>query len=209
MLPFSGENMSKGTAQEWPSLPLVPIRKSLGYLIPLVNIPLLTWNIYQTYLLIQTGTDIDSTLFYENFAPLALTLIMTVIIPRRFPVYRSTYYLAESSFNIKRLLLGTVELPYTEIGRIELFIKEDEEIPESVKKYAQDESQRLSKTGFKFKDFTNSESNIMNMMVEDKIYMISPDKPKSLVKELKSRNGKLTAKIVELHSRGKKVRELK
>ena len=201
--------MSKGTAQEWPSLPLVPIRKSLGYLIPLVNIPLLTWNIYQTYLLIQTGTDIDSTLFYENFAPLALTLIMTVIIPRRFPVYRSTYYLAESSFNIKRLLLGTVELPYTEIGRIELFIKEDEEIPESVKKYAQDESQRLSKTGFKFKDFTNSESNIMNMMVEDKIYMISPDKPKSLVKELKSRNGKLTAKIVELHSRGKKVRELK
>ena len=209
MLPFSGENMSKGTAQEWPSLPLVPIRKSLGYLIPLVNIPLLTWNIYQTYLLIQTGTDIDSTLFYENFAPLALTLIMTVIIPRRFPVYRSTYYLAESSFNIKRLLLGTVELPYTEIGRIELFIKEDEEIPESVKKYAQDESQRLSKTGFKFKDFTNSESNIMNMMVEDKIYMISPDKPKSLVKELKSRNGKLTAKIVELHRRGKKVRELK
>lgn len=209
MLPFSGENMSKGNAQEWPSLPLVPIRKSLGYLIPLVNIPLLTWNIYQTYLLIQTGTDIDSTLFYENFAPLALTLIMTVIIPRRFPVYRSTYYLAESSFNIKRLLLGTVELPYTEIGRIELFIKEDEEIPESVKKYAQDESQRLSKTGFKFKDFTNSESNIMNMMVEDKIYMISPDKPKSLVKELKSRNGKLTAKIVELHSRGKKVRELK
>ena len=205
MLPFSGENMSKGTAQEWPSLPLVPIRKSLGYLIPLVNIPLLTWNIYQTYLLIQTGTDIDSTLFYENFAPLALTLI----IPRRFPVYRSTYYLAESSFNIKRLLLGTVELPYTEIGRIELFIKEDEEIPESVKKYAQDESQRLSKTGFKFKDFTNSESNIMNMMVEDKIYMISPDKPKSLVKELKSRNGKLTAKIVELHRRGKKVRELK
>ena len=201
--------MSKGTAQEWPSLPLVPIRKSLGYLIPLVNIPLLTWNIYQTYLLIQTGTDIDSTLFYENFAPLALTLIMTVIIPRRFPVYRSTYYLAESSFNIKRLLLGTVELPYTEIGRIELFIKEDEEIPESVKKYAQDESQRLSKTGFKFKDFTNSESNIMNMMVEDKIYMISPDKPKSLVKELKSRNGKLTAKIVELHRRGKKVRELK
>ena len=201
--------MSKGTAQEWPSLPLVPIRKSLGYLIPLVNIPLLTWNIYQTYLLIQTGTDIDSTLFYENFAPLALTLIMTIIIPRRFPVYRSTYYLAESSFNIKRLLLGTVELPYTEIGRIELFIKEDEEIPESVKKYAQDESQRLSKTGFKFKDFTNSESNIMNMMVEDKIYMISPDKPKSLVKELKSRNGKLTAKIVELHSRGKKVRELK
>lgn len=201
--------MSKGTAQEWPSLPLVPIRKSLGYLIPLVNIPLLTWNIYQTYLLIQTGTDIDSTLFYENFAPLALTLIMTIIIPRRFPVYRSTYYLDESSFNIKRLLLGTVELPYTEIGRIELFIKEDEEIPESVKKYAQDESQRLSKTGFKFKDFTNSESNIMNMMVEDKIYMISPDKPKSLVKELKSRNGKLTAKIVELHRRGKKVRELK
>ena len=79
----------------------------------------------------------------------------------------------------------------------------------AVKKYAVDESQRLSKTGFKFKDFTNSEQNIMNMMVEDKIYMISPEKPKSLVKELKSRNGKLTAKIVELHRRGKRVRELK
>lgn len=39
--------------------------------------------------------------------------------------------------------------------------------------------------------------------------MISPEKPKSLVKELKSRNRKLTAKIVELHSRGKRVKELK
>lgn len=206
---FSGENMSKGNAQEWPSLPLVPIRKSLGYLIPLVNIPLLTWNIYQTYLLMQTGTGLDSQILFENIAPLALTLIMTIIIPKRFPVYRSSYYLAESSFNIKRLLFGTVELPYMEIGRIELFIKEDEEIPESVKKYALDESERLSKTGFKFKDFTNSESNIMNIMIEDKIYMISPEKPKSLVKELKSRNRKLTAKIVELHSRGKRVKELK
>jgi hypothetical protein len=201
--------MSKGNAKEWPALPLVPIRKSLGYLIPLVNIPLLLWNIYQTYLLIQTGTGLNSQILFENVAPLALTLLMAIVIPRQFPVYQSSYYLEENSLTIKRLLIGTINLPYKNIDRIELYIKEDIEIPDSVKKYAVDESQRLSKTGFKFKDFTNSEQNIMNMMVEDKIYMISPEKPKSLVKELKSRNGKLTAKIVELHRRGKRVRELK
>ncbi len=38
--------------------------------------------------------------------------------------------------------------------------------------------------------------------------MISPVKPKVLLKELKRRNRSFTAKIVELTSRGKRIQEL-
>jgi hypothetical protein len=44
--------------------------------------------------------------------------------------------------------------------------------------------------------------------VEKNIYMLSPSKPKTLLKELKRRNKKLSARIVELTRRGKRIQDL-
>jgi hypothetical protein len=48
----------------------------------------------------------------------------------------------------------------------------------------------------------------MNLFVEKDIYMLSPEKPKILLKEIKRKNKKLSARIVELTRRGPRVQDL-
>ena len=99
-------------------------------------------------------------------------------------------------------------LLYGEIDRAEVYIRLDEKISEDAKNYAMDASTNYRKSGFKFKDYTNSEDKIMNLFVGLNIFMISPEKPKVLLKDIKKRNRKFSAKLVELTSRGKRIQEL-
>jgi hypothetical protein len=166
----------------WPSLPLMSKRKILGIIIPLFNGPLFFWNLWQTIIELQSGMKINQIEFFESLILLISTLGISFFIPRMFPV--------------------------KEIERVELFIRLDKEISEDAKTYAMDSSANLRKAGFKFKDYTNAEDIILNLFSGQEIYMISPKKPKTLIKELKKRNKKLSAKIVELHRRGKRIQEL-
>ncbi len=93
-------------------------------------------------------------------------------------------------------------MPYKEISRAEVYIREPGEIPEDAISYTKENAEKLRKTGFGFVDFTNSESNIVLLMSGRKIYMISPAKPRAFLKSLKKRSPKLTAKIVELKRKG-------
>ena len=190
------------------SLPLIQRRRLLGYLVPTINIPLFLYNVYQTYVHIQTGMIAGSQLFWEDTIVLASTLFLTIAIPRFFPVYTSKIYLRDNAMELKRTLRKPVEIRYREISRVEVYIRVDEEISKDATEYATDQSAILRKSGFKFVDYTNAENIIMNLFVDKSVYMISPKKPKTLLKELKRRNKKLTARIIELTQKGKRIQEL-
>jgi len=178
----------------------------LGYMIPAVNVPLFLYNLYQMFQHYQAGLLIvPGPVFWEDIVVVFSTLFLTIAIPRFFPVYPSNYKLKQDGLEISRLLRRTTHVPYKDINRVEVYIRVDEEISKDATEYATDQSAILRKSGFRFIDYTNAENVIMNMFVGKSIYMISPTKPKSLLKELKRRNKQLTARIVELTQRGKKI----
>lgn len=191
------------------SLPLMQRRRMLGYFIPAVNLPLFLYNLYQTYLHYQSGIlVIPGQVFWEDVIVLASTLFLTLAIPRFFPVYTSNYNLSQDGVELRRLLRKTELIPFKDIDRVEVYIRVDEEISKDATEYATEQSTNLRKSGFKFIDYTNAEENIVNLFVGKSIYMMSPKKPKSLLKELKRRNRRLTARIVELTRRGKRIQDL-
>ena len=195
-------------ADDIPSLPLVQRRKLLGYMIPAFNLPLFLYNVYQIILHFQQGMLIGSAMFYEDAVVLILTAFLTFSIPKFFPVYASRYSHKSDGLSIKRLLHKEVQIPYKNIDRVEIYLRVDEEISSKATAYATEQSTVLRKSGFKFKDYTNSDATIMNLFVEKDIYMLSPEKPKALLKELKRKNKKLSARIVELTKRGQRIQDL-
>ena len=190
------------------SLPMMQRRRLLGYAIPAVNIPLFLYNFYLIAIHIQEGMTIGSSIFWEDLVVLILTAFLTYYIPQFFPVYVSKYSHTKEGLSIKRLIRKDVIIPYRAIDRAEVYLRVDDEIDEAAKKYATDQAETLRKSGFKFKDYTNSDQIILNLFVEKNIYMLSPSKPKALLKELKRRNKKLSARIVELTRRGKRIQDL-
>jgi len=184
-------------------------RRLLGYLTPAFNLPLFGWNLYQLLVKVQAGAvDVNSGAFLEELLITLSSLFLAVFIPRFFPVYQSAYRLEDEGLSLSRFLRGRKLLPYGEIDRAEVYLRPDEKISDDAKKYAVDASASYRKSGFKFKDWTNSEDKIVNLFVGLDIYMISPEKPKTLLRDLKRRNRRFTAKIVELTSRGKRIQEL-
>ena len=196
------------TVEDVPSPPLITRRRLLGYMIPAFNIPLFGWNLYSLAIKVQGGMNLNSTVFLEELFVTFSALFLALLLPRYFPVYTSKIRLEPTGLTLSRFLKAKTTLPYKEIDRAEVYVRVDDEISPEANSYAVDQSAALRKSGFKFKDYTNSESTIMNLYIGKNIYMISPSKPRSLLKELKRRNGRFTARIVELTRRGKSIQDL-
>jgi hypothetical protein len=190
------------------ALPLMTKRRSLGIIIPAINIPFFIFNLYRVVTLYLAGAPLNSEDFYSSAILTVATFVLAVMLPRWIPVYASNYTLEEKNFRMSRFLATSVTLQYSAIARAEVYIREPGEIPEDALEYTKTNAEKLRKTGFGFVDFTNSESNIVLLMAGRKIYMISPAKPRAFLKSLKRRAPKLTAKIVELNSKGKTIQEL-
>jgi hypothetical protein len=190
------------------ALPLIQKRRLLGLVIPAINLPFFAFNAYRTITLYISGVPLNSEDLYSSALLTVVTLALIFALPQWFPVYTSKYTLEEKGLKISRLLKNSFILPYANIARAEVYIREPEEIPEDALEYTRVAAEKLRKTGFSFVDFTNSESNIVLLMSGSKIYMISPAKPKAFLKSLKKRAPKLTAKIVELNAKGKTIQEL-
>ena len=190
------------------ALPLISKRRMLGIVIPLINMPFFVFNAYRVITLYLSGAPTNSEEFVSSAIVLVTTLVLGFILPWWVPVYTSKYFLEERGLRISRLFRRNVLLPYREIPRAEVYIREPGEVPQDAIDYTKDAAEKLRKTGFNFVDFTNSEANIVLLMSGKKIYMISPAKPKSFLKSLKKRAPKLTARIVELSPQGKNIQEL-
>jgi hypothetical protein len=202
------KNNLANDVEEIESLPLMQRRRILGYAIPLINGPLVLYNFYTLLIHFREGMTLGDAQFVEDLFVIISALIISLVVPLIFPVYKSQYKMGKNGVILSRFLRSQIRIPFKEIDRVEIFIRETPKISDDAKEYALDSSSNLRKSGFKFKDFTNNEDIIMNLFSGQNIYMISPAKPKTILKKLKRRNKKLTAKIVELNERGKKIQEL-
>ena len=190
------------------ALPLMAKRKGLGIIIPAINLPFFAFNAYRVITMYLAGVPLNSEDFYSSAMLTVVTFVLAIMLPRWIPVYKSNYVLEGRGFKMSRFLTASVTIPYTDLARAEVYIREPGEIPEDAIEYTKMSAEKLRKTGFSFIDFTNSESNIVLLMSGRKIYMISPAKPRAFLKSLKKRAPKLTAKIVELNEKGKTIQEL-
>jgi len=191
------------------AMPLLMKRRVLGIVIPMINAPILTWNVYLLATSFNTGTfafDLFDAL--DKIIVIVAAVIVGVLVPWWTPIYGSTYSLEEKGFATRRFLRRYLLVPYKSIDRVELYVREPGEIAEEAKKYAKDSSTNLKNAGMKFVDYTNSEANIVLILTGNKVIMVSPSKPRAFLKSLKRRAPRLKAKIVELSPRGKTVKEL-
>ena len=179
-------------------------------MIPLMNLPLFSLKAYQTYGHISAGMPLNSPEFFNDIIILGLSLSLGLLLPWWAPIYESRYGFTREGVTIKRLLRGRVTIPYKTIARSEVYLRNrsNGEVSKEALRYGKESVANLRSSGFKFSDFTNSEEVIVLLITERRIYMLSPEDHRAFLKRVRRRVEKLPIKLVELTSKGKRVREL-
>jgi len=116
--------------EEIPSLPLHTQRRLLGYLVPLVSIPILIWKAYSISLILsQPSPQLNSPELLNDLVTVSFSLMLLLLIPNHSPLYTNHYWLTPQGLKITRTLKGTKTLPYDTIDRLELYIRDEESPP--------------------------------------------------------------------------------
>jgi hypothetical protein len=192
-----------------PALKLQNRRRLLGYLVPLINLPLLLVKAQEIYTSASSGLQWNTPEFLNDIFLLLLGLGVVLLLPSFAPVYASSYALTGTGLKISRFMKRKVTLPYPGIERIELHLRDEKrgEPSQEALKYSRDSINQLRKAGFKFADYTNDEANVTLLFSENKVYMISPAYPKVFANKLRKRIGRLPVRIVHLTPRGKRIQD--
>lgn len=193
-----------------PALQLSSRRRYLGYLIPLLNIPLFAWKAYQVSLSLSAGVQWNTFDFLNDLILLAMSLALGLLLPWWVPVYTNRYWFTGTGVKIVRFLKGTVTISYSSIARAEVYMKNRQGVEASngVIQYAKESVGAMMKSGFKFTDYTNAEDAIVLLISGNRIYMLSPAYPRAFIQKLRKRVRRLPVKMVELTPKGKRVKEL-
>lgn len=192
-----------------PALKLIRRRRILGYVIPLLNLPLFLVNAYDIFLRISRGIPWNNPDFINDFIILILSLGISLFLPSIAPVYTSNYTMTANGLKITRFMKRTATLSYSSISRIDLYIRDEKKgnLSQDALKYSKESINELRRAGFRFVDYTNAESSIALIFYENKVYMISPAYPKVFSQKLKKKIGKLPIRIITLTHRGKRIQE--
>jgi len=196
--------------EEIPSLPLHTQRRLLGYLVPLVSIPILIWKAYSISLILsQPSPQLNSPELLNDLVTISFSLMLLLLIPNHSPLYTNHYWLTPQGLKITRTLKGTKTLPYDTIDRLELYIRDERRGKPSQEalQYARAHVNDLRKTGFKFIDYTNNETKIALIHTGEKIYMITPANPRAFAQKLGKRIRGLSVKTVTLTPKGTRVKD--
>lgn len=202
--------MSAPSEEMVPALELVSRRRYLGYIIIFVNLPLLMWNLFDSYQKIVAGMQWNSSEFASEAIIIAVSIGMTFVLPYMIPIFKSSYWLTDEGLKISRFFKGTIRIPYASIARAEIHLKNEREgkpSPEAMQ-YSRDAASELRKSGFKFADYTNDDTTIALLITESRVYLLSPKYPKAFAQKLRKRVGKLPVKMVELTARGKRINQI-
>lgn len=193
-----------------PALKLQNRRRLLGYLVPLINLPLLLVKAQEILTSASSGLQWNTPEFLNDIFLLLLGLGIVFFLPSFVPVYTSSYALTGSGLKISRFMKRKVTLPYPGIERIELHLRDEKrgEPSQEALKYSRDSINQLRKAGFKFADYTNDDTAIALLITESSVYLLSPKYPKAFTQKLRKRVGKLPVKMVELTARGKRIRQI-
>jgi hypothetical protein len=193
-----------------PALPLNSRRRALGYIVPFINAPITVWNAYSIAMTIVRGEALNTPEFMNDVILLIMGLFLVLYLPRMAPIYTNRYWFMENELKISRFLWGTARIPYKSIARAEVYIRDDSSGPVSKEalKSSRDSIEALRRSGFKINDCTNSEGVIALIVGEKSAHMISPAYQKAFIQKLRKKVGTMPVKLVELNSKGKRVREL-
>lgn len=195
--------------EEIPSLPLNTQRRLLGYLIPLVSLPILIWKVYSVSLILTRPSPQLGLELLNDLVSISFSLVLILLIPNRSPLYTNHYWLTPKGLKITRTLKGTKTLPYDTIDRLELYIRDERRgkpSPEALT-YARDHVNDLRKTGFRFIDYTNNETKIALIHAGEKVYMITPSNPRAFTHKLGKRIRGLSVKTITLTPKGARVKD--
>jgi hypothetical protein len=193
-----------------PALPLSSRRRYLGYIIPLLNIPLFAWKAYDVFRGLSAGIQWNSFDVLNDVLLLAISLCMGFLLPWWAPIYTSRYWFTNEGLKIARVLKGATTIPYSSIVKAEVYIRNrrSESVSKEAIRYAKESVSVMRQSGFKLTDYTNAEDAIVLLISENRICMLSPAYPKAFIQKLKKRVRRLPIKMVELTPKGKRVKEL-
>jgi hypothetical protein len=194
--------------QEIPSLPLQTRRRVLGYLIPIVNIPILTWRIYSISNTLVQNNSINYGNFIDDFLTIVLALILLVIIPQYSPLYTNRYWFTSNGIKITRFFKTTFTIPYNSINEINFYIRDERKGKPSQEalKFSRDKVNQLKDSGYRILDYTNDETKIALLFYDKEICMITPAKPKEFSHEMSRRVKKLKIITITLTFRGTRIK---
>jgi hypothetical protein len=196
--------------EEIPTLPLHTQRRILGYLVPLLSFPILTWKAYSLSLILaQPNLQLNNPDLLNDLGTISFSLVLLLLIPQHSPLYTNRYWLTTKGLKITRILKGTKTLPYATIDRLELYIRDERKGAPSKEalQYARDHVNEHRKNGFKFIDYTNSETKIALIYTGKTIYMITPANPRALAQKLIKRVKRLSLRTVTLTPNGVRARD--
>lgn len=202
--------MSAPGEEAVPASKLIGRRRYLGYFIFIVNIPTLTLTAYEVALKLSNWAGWNSPDFFSDLILLALSFGLAFVLPRWLPVFASTYRLTGTGVKISRFLKGAVTVPYPSIARADVYVqdKRSGKVSKEALQYAKESADKLRKSGFKFSDYTNDETNIVLLISGKGIFLLSPMYPKAFIQKLRKRAGTFPATMVELSHSGKRTREI-
>jgi hypothetical protein len=195
---------------EIPTLRLHTQRRILGYLVPLISFPILTWKAYSLSLIIvQPNLQLNNPDLINDLVTISFSLVLLFLIPQHSPLYTNRYWLTTKGLKITRILKGTKTLSYDTIERLELYIRDERKGKPSKEalQYARDHVNEARKNGFKFIDYTNNETKIALIYCGNKIYMITPANPRVFTQNLIKRVKRLSVKTFTLTPKGTRVKE--
>ncbi len=194
--------------QEIPSLPLQTRRKFLGYLIPIFNIPILSWRIYSILITLTQNIPINYGNLLNDFVAILLALILLVIVPQYSSLYTNRYWFTPNGIKITRFFKSGLTIPYDSINEIDFYIRDERKGKPSQEaiKFGRDKVNQLKDSGYRISDYTNDETKIALIFYEKKIYMITPANPKEFSNEISRRIKKLKIKTITLTPRGTRIK---
>jgi len=193
-----------------PTLPLHTQRRILGYLVPLISFPILTWKAYSiSIILSQPNFQLTNPEFINDLVTISFSLVLLLLIPQNSPLYTNHYWLTPRGLKVTRILKGTKVLPYATIDRLELYIRDLRKGSPSKEalQYARNHVNERRKNGFKFIDYTNNETKIALIYTGTDIYMITPANPRALAQKLLKRVKKLSVRTVTLTPMGTRAKD--
>lgn len=202
--------MSAPGEEAVPASKLIGRRRYLGYFIFIVNIPTLALTAYEVALKLSDWAGWNSPDFFSDLILLALSFGLAFVLPRWLPVFASTYRLTGTGLKISRFLKGAVTVPYPSIARADIYVqdKRSGKVSKEALQYAKESADELRKSGFKFSDYTNDDTNIVLLISGKGIFLLSPMYPKAFIQKLRKRAGAFPATMVELSHSGKRTREI-
>ena len=196
--------------EEIPSLPLQTRRRVLGYIVPLLCLPVITWRAYSISLFLsQPSPPLSSPEFLNDLVSILFALVLLLLIPQRSPLYTNRYWLTPKGLKLTRTLKGTTILPYDTIDQLEFYIRDERQGKPSKEalQYSKDRVNERRRAGFKFIDYTNDETKIALLYTGEKIFMITPANPRVFAQKLAKRVKRLGVKTVTLTPKGTRVRD--